>query len=202
MPITLRSLKPIVWLVLVSAHPEPVPAQWFVELGIGSDRYWGGSVGSSPEQLSLRPYRPTILGAALERRSEAFGAAIRLKYTDASLGLEGGDAVVAVKSVFTVVSAAPEIEYRVLTLDGDNQLWLHAGPLLEYWSLVDEDSRIRAGGQGAVSLSLPLGGRFAMCLLASMAVIGSPFDEDDLEASYERRALWRRGILGGLRYRL
>ena len=67
----------------------------------------------------------------------------------------------AAKGFFSVYSMAPEILYRVTSLGSVNQLLLHGGPLFEVWSVTDEDARTRVGIQGAVSLNLPLGGRFA-----------------------------------------
>ncbi|HEX2251122.1 MAG TPA: hypothetical protein VHH32_12305, partial [Gemmatimonadales bacterium] len=115
---------------------------------------------------------------------------------------EGEQAAAVVNGIFTVISAWPEINHRLLRVYQDNELLLHAGPLLEYWDLVDEDSRLRIGGQGAVSLSIPFGARFAMSLTAYAAVIGSPFEESELPSTYELRTLWRRGFSGGIRYRL
>jgi hypothetical protein len=188
-------------LIFASTLSQQAVGQWFIGLEIGSERFWGGSVENTADQRAFRPYRPTTFSAAVERRSGLLGAALRLRYTDASMALEGSDAVVAVKGVFTVISVAPEISYGVFTL-AQNQVVLHAGPVLEHWSLIDEDSRFRVGAQGAVCLNIPLGGRIAMALLADAAVIGSPFERDELDPSYDLRALWRRGFAAGLRYRL
>ena len=73
--------------------------QWTVGVELGADRFWGGSVENGPERRSFRPYRPTTFGGALERRSGRGGVGIRLLYTEASLALEGNDAVVAAKGV-------------------------------------------------------------------------------------------------------
>ncbi|MEO7237503.1 MAG: hypothetical protein ABIZ96_02690, partial [Gemmatimonadales bacterium] len=70
------------------------------------------------------------------------------------------------------------------------------------WSVIDEDSQTRVGAQGAVSLNLPLGGRFAGSLTAGAAVMPSPFGEGQLDPPFERRALWRRRFAVGLDYRL
>ncbi|HEX6433601.1 MAG TPA: hypothetical protein VFZ87_05145 [Gemmatimonadales bacterium] len=188
-------------LLFTSTLSRQAVAQWFIGLEIGSERFWGGSLETTPDQRSFRPYRPTTFSAAVERRSGSLGAALRLRYTDASMALEGSEAVVAVKGVFTVISVSAEISYGIITL-GQNQLLLHAGPVVEHWSLVDEDSRFRVGAQGAVGLNIPLGGRMAMTLLADAAVVGSPFEQDELDPTYDLRALWRRGFAAGLRYRL
>ena len=181
---------------------RPVLAQWAVTTEVGADRFWGGSIETTAERRSFRPYRPTTFGVGLERRAGRLGAGLRLRYGSASLALEGANAVVAAKGVFTVYSAAPEIVYRIVSLGSVNQLMLHAGPLFEVWSVIDEDSETRVGIQGAVSLNLPLGGRFAGSVVAGAALIPSPFGEGQLDPGFERRALWRRRFAVGLDYRL
>jgi hypothetical protein len=176
--------------------------QWAVTTEVGADRFWGGSVENTPEHRSFRPYRPTTFGVGLERRAGRLGAGLRLRYASAGLALEGADGVVAANGVFTVYSAAPEILYVVTSLGSVNQLLLHAGPLFEVWSIIDEDARTRVGIQGAVSLNLPLGGRFAGSVMAGAALIPSPFAEADLDPDFEPRALWRRRFAVGLYYRL
>ena len=180
-----------------------VLAQWTLGAEVGSDRFWGGSVETTAERRSFRPYRPSTFGVRVERRQgRRLGAGLRLRYTSASLALEGADAVVAAKGVFTVYSAAAEVIYRVMSVGSVNQLVLHLGPLFEVWSVIDENSETRVGGQGAVSLNVPLGGRFGGSIMAGAALISSPFGKDQLDPGFERRALWRRRFAVGLDYRL
>lgn len=181
---------------------RPVSAQWAVTTEVGADRFWGGSIETTEEHRSFRPYRPTTFGLGLERKAGRLGAGLRLRYASASLALEGRDAVAAAKGVFTVYSAAPELMYRIATVGVANQLMLHGGPLLEVWSVLDADTQTRFGVQGAVSLNLPLGGKFAGSLMAGAALIPSPFEEGQLDPPFERRALWRRRVAVGLDYRL
>ena len=179
-----------------------VLAQWTLGAEVGSDRFWGGSIETTAERRSFRPYRPTTFGAMVERRQGRLGAGLRLRYASASLALEGADAVVAAKGVFTVYSAAAEVSYRIMSLGSVNQLVLHLGPLFEVWSAIDENSETRVGVQGAVSLNVPLGGRIGGSIMAGAALIPSPFGETQLDPGFERRALWRRRFAVGLDYRL
>ncbi|MEA2722898.1 MAG: hypothetical protein QOH59_669 [Gemmatimonadales bacterium] len=188
-------------LVSVACCPSAF-GQWALTTEVGADRFWGGSIENTAEHRSFRPYRPTTFGVGLERRAGRLGAGLRLRYASAGLALEGEDAVVAAKGVFAVYSAAPELVYRIISVGAANQLRLHLGPLFEIWSVVDGDSQTRVGVQGAVSLNLPLGGRFAGSLMAGAALIPSPFEEAQLDPSFERRALWRRRVAVGLDYRL
>jgi hypothetical protein len=195
----LRASTAVLW-----AMSFLVPAafgQWTVGVELGADRFWGGSAEVAPEHRSFRPYQPTTFGAGLERSSGRGGVGLRLLYTEASLALEGNDAVVAAKGVFKVYSASPEVTYRIASVGSSNQVRLRVGPLFEVWSVVAQKSRTRVGVQGAASLGIPLGHRFAGALSAGGALIRSPFEDGELPG-YELRALWRRRFAVGLQYRL
>jgi len=181
---------------------RPALGQWAVTTEVGADRFWGGSVDNTGEHRSFRPYRPTTFGLGLERSAGKLGGGLRLRYASAGLALEGPDAVVAAKGVFTVYSVAPELMYRITTLGAANLLALRGGPLFEIWSIIDQDTRTRVGVHGALSLNVPLGGRFAGSLVAGAALIPSPFEEEQLGPPFELRALWRRRFAVGLDYRL
>jgi hypothetical protein len=202
--ITPSLILPRVSAVVLSAiclGASAARAQWTVGLEVGADRFWGGSMEGAPDHRSFRPYRPSTFGGALERRSGRAGLALRFMYTQASLALEGNDAVVAAKGVFTVYSASPEVTYRIASVGLNNQVLVQVGPLFEVWSVVDEESRTRVGVQGAASLGIPLGGRIAGTFSAGVALIPSPFEEGELPG-YDLRALWRRRFAVGLQYRL
>jgi hypothetical protein len=181
--------------------PTPASSQWAIGFEVGSDRYWGSSVETAEQRRSFRPYRPTSFGVGLEKRGHRLGAALHLRYSGASLALEGSDAVVAVKGVFSLYHASPELIYRIATL-GSNELRLHAGPVFEVWSIEGEDSQVRAGAQAGMSLRVPLGGRIAAVVLASAALTGSPLAQDQVLDGYERRALWRRSMGAALQLQL
>ncbi|HEU4680094.1 MAG TPA: hypothetical protein VFS51_00025 [Gemmatimonadales bacterium] len=189
------------WLVSIF-WCRPAAGQWAIAAEVGADRFWGGSAETGPEGRSFRPYRPTTFGAGLVRRGRRVGFGLRLRHASAALAFEGSDALVAAKGIFTVYSASPEVIYRVTTVGAGNLLLLHGGPLFELWSVSNEDSQRRVGIQGAVSLLVPLGRRFAGTFSAGAAVTPSPFQSDQLDAGFERRALWRRRVAGGLEYRL
>lgn len=189
-------------LALSTAAPQKAWTQWSVSVAVESDRFWGGSIENAPERKSFRPYRPTVIQAGVERRTGSIGFGLRIRYTEASLGLEGEEAVVALKGAFTVVGLAPEVSYQLTTVGPGNRVVVHAGPLIEFWHPIDTDSRTRVGAHGGLSLAVPLGARLALTLGGDLALISSPFEEDELIEGYDRRALWRRGFVAGLQYQL
>ncbi len=180
----------------------PARAQWSVGAEVGGDRFWGGSVERTGLQRSFRPFRPTAFGVSLERAGRLFAVGVTMRYSSAGMALEGDEALSVVKGIFTVYSLVPEISYRIATLGSANRLVLQAGPLLELWQVLDEGSVSRLGAQSALSLGVPLGGKFSAAITAGIALIASPFTSQQLVAEFERRPLWRRRFSVGLDYRL
>jgi hypothetical protein len=189
-------------LSLTLLWPALAHGQWALGIEVGSDRYWGSSVELAEQHRSFRPYRPTSFGLGLEKRGHRLGAALHLRYSGASLALEGSDAVVALKGVWDLFHASPELVYRIATLGTTNELRLHAGPVFEVWSVDGDDAQFRAGAQGGVSLRLPLSARFAGVVLADLALTGSPLSQQQTADGYERRALWRRSVGAALQFQL
>jgi len=196
----LRSLATLTFLAAWAS--TPAPAQWFVGLDLGADRFWGGSADTTGTETSFHPYRPTVLGLGVEHRSNKVGLGLRLHYTDAALALEGEDGAALGNGIFDVYAAALELGYRLATLGEDNELIMRGGPLVERWDISGVEDQTRLGFQGSISLRVPLGGRFAGSLLAGGAVISSPFQAEDLPLEFETRTLWRRGVSGRLECRL
>lgn len=201
-------MRPSTLLLLALAWPltpglgcQAAQGQWLVGAEVGSDRYWGGSEESAPERRSFRPYRPTAIGLGLLRRAGNVGAGLRIRYSSAGLALEGSDGAVVADGVFDIYSIAPELLYRIAGL-ADNELVVQAGPLFEIWSIIDEGSETRLGVHGGFSLRVPLAQRIVGALIAAVAVIPSPFTDDQLDPAFERKALWRRRLAAGLEYRL
>jgi hypothetical protein len=191
----------MVVILAIAFVAPPAAGQWTVGLELGADRFWGGSLEVASEHRSFRPYRPTIFGGSLERRLGRGGVGLHLHYTEASLALEGADAVVAAKGAFKVYSASSEVSYRIASVSSNSHVRVRVGPLLEVWSVVDEGSRTRFGVQGAASLHIPLASRITGSVSAGAALIPSPFEDGELPG-YELRALWRRRFSVGLHYRL
>jgi hypothetical protein len=189
-------------LLCSSGTVSPTSAQWTVGVTIGADRFWGGSVETDGEERSFRPYRPTVLGIGLEHKGNPFAWGLQIHYAEAGLGLEGQGAAAVIEGVFTVLSVSPELVYRITAFGPITELRFHAGPLVDIWGIIDEDTRAHIGAQSAVSLDIPFGGRFAGSALAGVAVIPSPFEAGQLGSTFEPRTLWRRRFAMGLHYRL
>jgi hypothetical protein len=189
-------------LAASSVSSRSAVAQWSATVEVGADRFWGGSVENAPEHRSFRPFRPTTFGLGIDRRRGKLGMGVKLQYASAGLGLEGGDAFAAINGVFTRYSVSPEVAYRIGHLGSVNELLIHAGPLFEAWSVTDEETQLRMGIQGALSLSVPFGRRLAGSFTAGAALTPSPFGKDQLDSNYERRALWRRRMAAGLEFKL
>jgi len=194
-------------LIASSVWYSPLEGQWRFGIEVGAARFWGASRETGGDHLSFRPYRPTTLGAGLERQTGRYAIGLQVRYAEASLALEGPEVVISSEGAFTFVSISPEVAVRIATLGSGNQLRLHAGPVVEVWDIIDQEGRTRIGAQSSISLDVPLGGRFEGVVLAGLAVTPSPYEEGELDLggsapTYELRTQWRRSFAGGLRYRL
>jgi hypothetical protein len=177
-------------------------AQWAVSIGVRAPRFTGGAVEPATGR-SLRPYRPTVFEAGLDRSGRRVGMGLRVHYASSSLALEGPDALSAVKDALTVYGAEPFVALRVARLGPEGILRVMGGPLLEVWKLPDVGSHTRIGVTAALELAVPFGGRWSGVARVGGAVTpGSPFAREDLDPSLEPRALWRREVGASLRYRL
>jgi len=179
-----------------------IAAQWEVGVGIRAPRFSGGAVEPATG-LSLRPYRPTVIEAGLDRPGRRVGVGVWMHYASSSLALEGSDGLSAVKDALTVYGAEPFIAARLTGVGPDGVLRVTGGPLLEVWKLPDVGSRTRLGAAAALELAIPFGGRWGGVARVGGAVLpSSPFTRADLDPSLEPRALWRREVAASLRYRL
>jgi hypothetical protein len=177
-------------------------AQWAVSIGIRAPRFSGGAVEPATG-LSLRPYRPTVVEAGLDRSGRRVGMGVWIHYASSSLAFEGSDGLSAVKDALTVYGARPFVALQVARLGPEGILRLTGGPLLEVWKLPDVGSRTRIGVAAGLELAVPFGGRWSGAARIGGAVTpGSPFTHNDLDPSLEPRALWRREVGASLRYRL
>jgi hypothetical protein len=177
-------------------------AQWAVSVGVRAPRFSGGAVEPA-SGLSLRPYRPTVLEAGLDRSGRRLGMGVRVHYASSSLALEGSDGLSAVKDALTVYGAEPFVAVRLSQVGPEGILRVTGGPLLEIWKLPDVGSRTRVGVAAGIELAVPFGGRWTgVARLGGAVTPGSPFTRDDLDPNLEPRALWRREVAASLTYRL
>ncbi|MGH7499797.1 MAG: hypothetical protein ACREL3_13215 [Gemmatimonadales bacterium] len=189
-------------LTLFAASSSEAAAQWAVTAEVAAPRFWGGSYESRGGNRSFHPYRPTLLGAGVERAGRVAGLGLRGYYARASLALEGSDAIIALKHALEVLGAVAEVSVGLKRLDQRVRLVAYSGPFIEVWSLGGQSSHTSAGWNASVGLELSIGGRWSGVFRAGGGVSASPFSLDDLEAGFEPGALWRRELSGRIRFAL
>lgn len=197
----------VVLTMLSAAGSSPLAGQWRLGIEVGAARFWGGSLDTGGAQTSFRPYRPTTFGIGMERQSGRYAVGLRVHYFQAGLALEGPEVVISSEGAFKTVSISPEAAVHLATLGSGNRIWVHAGPVIEVWNVIDNGTRTRVGIQGSVSFDVPLGEHVSGVALVGAAVTPSPYEDGELDLgggapTYQRRALWRRTFGLGLRYRL
>jgi hypothetical protein len=188
--------------IALLAGPSSAAGQWAISAGLRAPRFSGGAVEPATSR-SLRPYRPTVFEAGIDRVGRRVGVGLLVHYASSSLALEGEDALAAVKNALTVYGAEPRLLIRLTRVGTDGVLRFSGGPLLEVWKLADAGSRTRVGLAAALELHVSLGERWAGIARMGAAVTpGSPFTSADLDPALKPCALWRREVAASLGYRL
>jgi len=181
----------------------PLAAQWSVGVELGQLACRGGSTDTSSSDLpnTLRPSPGATFALRVQRRFAGFGAGIALLYSQTGVGAENDETTVEIRNKMELLELAPEV-FVVLARPGAGGVFLlHAGVLIDRWSL-ESDERNRMAGLAAVSLDWPMAGRLSGTFRAGLAVGPSVFNEGEMPEGFERRATWRRSITAGILVRL
>lgn len=189
---------PVLWGALL--YPTPLPAQWYLGLEVGTERFSGVAreIESQPAR-SFLPYRPTVWALRLESPDARVRLGVGLRYSGPDLALSADDlTIVSHESVVDVVGLLPQAIIRLARLTPGVSLRAEAGPLVERWKIEDGETRYRVGGVLGTSLEVALGGRFRGTVGGWVGVTPrSPLD-GSLPEELELRAAWRRGLRGAV----
>jgi hypothetical protein len=171
-------------------------------LAVGEMRFSGASVDTAAgSSVSQRPYRPTTLELRVDRGFGRIGLGLGLLYASPGLAQEDAELAVVLKDAFDWLEIAPEASFRLVRKGAGVAVRAHAGPIVDLWDLGDE-SRSLVGAQAALSVDAPLFGRLTGSVRAGAAVTRSLFQAGEPPPGFETRAMWRRSLSLGLRYRL
>lgn len=186
------------------ALPPAAPGQWRVGVDAGIASFVGTSRDTAgiTQNGRYRPLVPAVFGVRIERRAGTVTVGLGVMYATPALALQTDGPSAFVPGSMLHVQAAPEIAATVLTLGTGAALGVHAGPLVEVWTVENEDPRWRVGGQAGLALECPLAARLAAAVTARLGVTPSIFEPGELPPEFERRASWRTSVALGVRYTL
>ena len=187
---------------LVLASQPRLAGQWSLAVEATTSCYDGVSRDSGADPTSFRPHHPTSVGLRVDRRFGRLGFGVGAALAGADLIAENSSVGAILKDALDVFEVAPEVALLLGRTGPGPALRVHAGPLIDVWSRAGDDTRTRAGGQVGLSLESPVSRRFAGSLRVAAALTSSLFREGELPPGFERRAMWRRSVSLGLRYRL
>ncbi len=191
-------------LCLSSGPLPPLAAQWSIGIDAGVSHFSGTSrdTTAASDPSSLRPHHPTLIGLRIDRGFGRMSVSLGLTYASADLVAENKELGVVEKDLLGLREIAPEITYLLGTTRNGLKLLTHVGPLIDVWLLKEAESRTRLGAHAGVSVEWPVAGRLTGSIRAGAALTGSVFNEGELPPELGRRAMWRRSLSIGLRYRL
>jgi hypothetical protein len=199
-----RRLPVKLLFAIAAVAPPCATAQRSLGLEVALSRFSAASLDttSGGSRNSFHPHQPTLFGVRLDWQLGRAGLGLGVLYGEAGLVDENGEVAVVQKGVFALLELAPEVSLRIARSGTGTDVRIHAGPVFDVWTEQGGGGRIRDGAQGAVSADWPVAGRLAGTVRATVARTSSVFDAGELPVDFERRAMWRRSLSLGLRYRL
>jgi hypothetical protein len=191
-------------LLAAGVTPPRAAAQWSLGLDLGASHFTGASFDTSTggSGISFRPQHPVVVSLRLDHARARVRFGLGVLYAGAGLVAENGDAAAVQKGFFSLLELAPEGSIRLARSGAGTELRVHAGPLVDFWSVSEGTNRTRAGAHAALSAGWPIGGRMTGLVRVAAAFTGSVFDAGELPSELARRAMWRRTVSVGLRCRL
>jgi len=198
---TVRHPTLLVLGLLIAGRPALV-AQWSVAVEATASYYGGTSRDGEADPTAFRPHHPTSVGLRVDRRFGRLGLGVGAALAGADLVAENNSVGAILKDALDLFEVAPEVALLLGRTGPGLAVRVHAGPLIDVWSPQGGDTRTRLGGQAGLSLEWPATRRFAGSLRGAAALTGSLFKQGELPPGFERRAMWRRSVSLGLRYRL
>jgi len=190
-------------VVVCSLLAPPLAAQWSVGVEIGLQACAGAASDTSPSGNgnTVRPSQGTTYALRVQRRSGAFGAGVGVLYSRAGAEATNEESTVELKDRMELFELAPEFFVVVARPAAGGAVLLHAGVVVDRWSLETVD-RNRVAALAAVSLDWPMTDRLSGTFRAGLAVGPSVFEEEEVPNGFERRTTWRRSITAGMQVRL
>lgn len=193
----------IVGVLLAGWAVDRVAAQdgpWGLAIEVGLTRFWGGSEPIPPNDTpGFKPYRPTSFGARIDRQVGRARVALGGLYAASGLANEGDEVTLIAKGGLSWVQLTPEVGYRLAILGPVAELSVFAGPVFDIWMPVDDDARLRVGGQGGLQLLVPLGSGLASTVRVHGGLAGSIFRDTEVPSDFRSKSMPRAGVALGLR---
>ena len=195
-------------LACLAVSPSAAAAQapaWQVGAEVAVSHLSGGARGTADgDEVTVRPYRPTLYGLRVERIGDRVGYGLALRYARPALAFGDADVtLVDSELAFTLYELAPEVSLRIMGGDDTGpSLRGTLGPVLDIWTWSVTDTEARLGARAGVGAVLPIGRRLAATIGAAATLSGSMFAAADLGEDFERESAVRTEVGLGVRYRL
>jgi hypothetical protein len=171
------------------AQVPGAPPAWHLGLLLESVRFSRALVdASSPaDAAGLRPSSGVGVSLALARAVADWRVDVTAGWAGARPQADNADLAITDKTTrLTRWRLGATVERRLGGV-GAGTLAIGAGPVLDWWRIAGDD-RVRAGGQGTLTLRLPLGG-WELENRLGLGVSGGPFVSEDAGAEFETRSL-------------
>lgn len=185
-------------LLVGVATARALAGQWSVAPEVGLVAFAGTSRDSAGVRIG--PTRSTVIGLRFGRETARGGVSLRILTGSTGFGATDGDLTVIQEHQLRLLEVAGVVSWRLRRIGVASGLGLELGPVLDVWMPQGATSHSRIGGEAALSWAFAVTPRLDAALRLEGAVTGSMLDSNDLPASAERKATWRRGVGLALRW--
>ena len=177
-------------------------AQWGISLEAHQVAFGGSSLDTSvgKDRESFRPAPAVLYGLRLDRRVGRLDVALALRFARPGVILERKDIFAGQSGEFTLIEAAPEASYRLITTSAGARVHVYAGPVLGVWLLSGENKRTVPGAAAGLAGEFAISRRLGIWLRAGGALSRSVFQRGELPPEFVLRATRRAQVSLGLRY--
>jgi hypothetical protein len=189
--------------LVVAAVPLAAQHQWRLGIEVGATTFSPAVHDTSSPTVYLRPWHPTSYALRLTRTGEKIGYGIGMSLFNGPVGANIEDFVMLQGPKVGGFELAPEVRWRFARTGTGATFELGGGPVWTLYATDGYDPVSRFGGQGALTLSLPLGDAFRVDLRGDLTGTGTiaPDDTETDEVRHED-VMWRGRLALGLSTRL
>jgi hypothetical protein len=189
---------------LVAIPPVAPAAAQQQAWSLSAEAGWATTSGASRDPTTEAVFRPAntlVLGLAAHRRTGTVELGVMLRTARSDLTIADDEVTITTDDFrFTLYELAPELGTRLIRVSRYANIRFAAGPVIDLWRVTGSDSRIRIGGQAALTLESLVADGVSGVVRAEGAVTGSMFDEGELPPEFGERRAHRVLISLGLRY--
>src|SRR6478736_7036588 len=189
----MRPVLTVGLLCSLMATTLPAQSEWQATIEVGSTSFSSAAHDTNNPATNVHASLDGMYTLRFTRETLRSGIAIALSYSSGFFeGYVENFSVVPGDGI-QLVEIAPEGRFAVGRTSTGATLWVHAGPVFDFWSVGGNDPNSRIGGLAGATLALPLSPRWRVDVRGDFAISASYADKEEEGPNLIRPSTMRRG---------